>query len=79
VEYWPELAWEPPAVAAVTAAGQRADSEGYCFCPGFRNLQQKSWKEQWSKVLGKVDLTLKWDQWMRMVPCQESFGTALEC
>jgi hypothetical protein len=76
VEYWLELEPELPVVAAVTAAGQMADSEGCCFDPGSQNLQQKAWKEQWLKVLGKVDLTWKWDRWMRTVPCQDSSGTA---
>ena len=40
MEYWLEV--ELLAVAAVTAAGQQADSEVYCFYPGCWNLQQKA-------------------------------------
>ena len=55
MEYWLEPAL--PAVAAVTDAGQKADSEEYCFYPGCWNLQQKAQQQQWRKVLGRVDLT----------------------
>lgn len=55
MECWLEL--ELLAVAAVTVAGQRADSEEYCFYPGCWNLQQKARQEQWQKVLETLDLT----------------------